>query len=234
MTTPLLASIRVYDEDFRLKLAGRKGILHPSEDLIRLVAREGIEARDQSEQALDFGVGDGRHVEYVMSLGYSVTGTDVAPASLEVTQRLFGDSDRFHGILLEDSPRLPIADQTFSLVIAWEVLHWLGSPDLFFEGIRELMRVLRTDGVMLLTMPTEQHYLKRYSLEIDKSTYQCKTPNRMDCIFYSPNLFTLQHIFGDLDLELRQTLRYEYGSTSTESTLEERMSFYGFCLRPAR
>jgi hypothetical protein len=57
----------------------------------------------------------------------------------------------------------------------------------------------------------------------------------MDCVFYSPNLFTLKHIFeNDLRLSILQTLRYEYGSTSTEPTLDERMSFYGFCLKPAR
>jgi hypothetical protein len=83
-------------------------------------------------------------------------------------------------------------------------------------------------------MPTEKHYLKRYSLEIGKSTYLCKTQTRMDCIFYSPNLFTLKHIFeNELGLKILQTLRYEYGSASTEPTLDEGMSFYGFCLKPS-
>jgi SAM-dependent methyltransferase len=228
-------SISVYEKDFQLKLKGEKGILHPSEDLIRLVARGGIGAKEPGEAALDFGVGDGRHVAYLMSLGYSVTGTDVAPSSLEVTSRLFKDDDRFRGILLESSPELPIASDTFSLVVAWEVLHWLGTPELFLKGMRELLRVLRPGGVILLTMPTERHYLKRYSLEIDKSTYHCKTQTRMDCVFYSPNLFTLKHIFAnELELNILQILRYEYGSTSTEPTLDERMSFYGFCLKSAR
>jgi SAM-dependent methyltransferase len=226
-------SISVYERDFQLKLKGQKGILHPSEDLIRLIARGGIAAQEPGEAALDFGVGDGRHVAYLMSLGYSVTGTDVAPSSLEVTRRLFKDTDKFRGILLETSPELPIADGTFSLVVAWEVLHWLGSPELFLKGVRELRRVLRPGGTILLTMPTENHYLKRYSLEIGRSTYHCKTQTRMDCVFYSPNLFSLKHIFeNECGLRILQTLRYEYGSTSTEPTLDERMSFYGFCLKP--
>ena len=86
-----------------------------------------------------------------------------------------------------------------------------------------------------MTMPTETHYLKRYSLEIGKSTYFCKTETRKDCVFYSPNLLTLKHVYEqELGLKVQQILRYEYGSTSTEPTLEERMSFYGFCLAPAR
>lgn len=235
MSKPEPASIGVYDKDFQLKLTGQKGILHPSEDLIRLVARGGIGAREPGEAALDFGVGDGRHVEYLMSLGYSVTGTDVAPASLAVTKKLFEGNELYRGILLEDSPVLPIGDRTFSLVVAWEVVHWLGSPDLFRKGMRELIRVLRDGGSILMTMPTEKHYLKRYSLEIGTSTYLCKTQTRMDCVFYSPNLFSLKHIFDqELGLNVTQILRYEYGSTSTEPSLDEGMSFYGFCLQPAR
>jgi SAM-dependent methyltransferase len=235
MTTSSPPSVSVYEKDFQLKLKGQKGILHPSEDLIRLVVRSAIAAKESGEAALDFGVGDGRHVQYLMSLGYSVTGADVAPSSLEVTRRLFEGNDSFRGILLENSPELPVSDRTFSLVVAWEVLHWLGTPERFLRGMRELVRVLRPGGAILLTMPTEQHYLKRYSLEIGKSTYHCKTQTRMDCVFYSPNLFTLKHVFeNELGLSILQTLRYEYGSASTEPTLEERMSFYGFCLKPTR
>lgn len=225
------ASIGVYEKDFQLKLSGKKDILHPSEDLIRLVARGGIAAKAPGDIALDFGVGDGRHIEYLMSLGYNVIGTDVAPSSLEVTKKLYQGDERYQGILLEDSPKLPIADRSVALVVAWEVIHWLGSPELFLQGMQELKRVLRDDGVILLTMPTEKHYLKRYSLEIGKSTYLCKTQMRMDCIFYSPNLFTLKHIFEqELGLDIKQILRYEYGSSSTEPSLDEGMSFYGFCL----
>jgi SAM-dependent methyltransferase len=228
-------SISVYEKDFQLKVAGQKGILHPSEDLIRLVARGKIAATKPGEIALDFGVGDGRHIEFLMSLGYDVIGTDVAPSALAVTKKLFHNNERYRGLLLDNSPELPIANSSASIVVAWEVLHWLGSPELFQKGMRELSRVLVSDGTILLTMPTEKHYLKRHSLEVGKSTYLCKTQTRMDCVFYSPNLFTLKHLFEhELGLNIRQTLRYEYGSTSTEPSLDEGMSFYGFCLTGVR
>src|SRR5436190_9961765 len=131
MVKDLAPGISVYEQDFRLKLEGKKGILHPSEDLIRLIARGSIKADTPGEAALDFAVGDGRHVELLMSLGYSVTGADVAPASLQVTRRLFDGNARFRGILLENSPELPVEDGVFSLVVAWGVLHWLGSPESF-------------------------------------------------------------------------------------------------------
>ena len=232
MNKSILSSIEVYEKDFQLKLNGSKGILHPSEDLIRLVARGSVAATDAHEVALDFGVGDGRHVEYLISLGYNVIGTDVAPSSLAVTHRLFKNNEKFRGLLLENSPEIPLSDGEVSLVVAWEVLHWLGSPDLYLKAMRELLRVLRPGGLMLLTMPTERHYLKKFSLEIGKSTYLCKTQTRMDCVFYSPNLFSLKHLFEhELGLKIQQILRYEYGSNQTEQTLDDRMSFYGFCLK---
>src|SRR5690349_18438202 len=144
-------SIGVYEKDFQLKDSGQKGILHPSEDLIRLIARGKIAAKRPGEVALDFGVGDGRHVEYLMALGYDVIGTDVAPSSLSVTKKLFQGNPRYQGHLLENSPELPVGDGSVSLVVAWEVLHWLGSPELFQKAIRELLRVLIPGGVILLT-----------------------------------------------------------------------------------
>jgi len=231
---PSTNSISVYEKDFQLKVSGQKGVLHPSEDLIRLVVRGKISASEPRAIALDFGVGDGRHVEYLMSLGYDVVGTDVAPSSIAVTRKLFHGNDRYRGVLLENCPTLPLPDNTVSLVVAWEVLHWLGSPEAFQQAVREFLRVLVRGGTILLTMPTETHYLKRYSLEIGKSTYLCKTDTRMDCVFYSPNLFTLRHLLEkELGLKIQQTLRYEYGSTATEMTLDERMSFYGLCLTRA-
>jgi SAM-dependent methyltransferase len=229
---PPVNSISVYEKDFQLKVSGQKGILHPSEDLIRLVTRGNISASEPKAVALDFGVGDGRHVAYLMSLGFNVVGTDVAPSSIAVTQKLFQGNQRYSGILLENCPTLPLPDNAVSLVLAWEVLHWLGSPETFQRAIKEFLRVLVRGGVILLTMPTEAHYLKHHSLEIGKSTYLCKTNTRMDCVFYSPNLFTLRHLFEEeFGLKIQQTLRYEYGSAATEPTLDERMSFYGFCLR---
>lgn len=238
MATPkaeLANNISVYEQDFQLKVSGQKGILHPSEDLIRLIARGKVSAAKAGGKVWDFGVGDGRHVEYLMSLGYDVIGTDVAPSALEVTKRLFHGNPRYQGFLL-DAPKLPAAaDGSIALVVAWEVLHWLGSPELFKEAMQEFLRVLVPGGTILLTMPTEKHYLKRHSLEVGKSTYFCKTKTRMDCTFYSPNLFTLRHVFEEeLGMNIQQTLRYEYGSTSTEPSLDEGMSFYGFCLTPAR
>jgi SAM-dependent methyltransferase len=229
------ASIAVYEKDFQLKVQGRKGILHPSEDLIRLMVRGQIAAKEDSEAALDYGVGDGRHIGYLNSLGYRVTGTDVAPSSLEVSNKLHAGNDKFTGVYLDDPTALPFADGTFSVILAWETIHWLGSPDKWLSGMHELIRVMAPTGVLLLTMPTENHYLKRYSLEVGKSTYHCTTAFRTDCVFYSPNLFTLRHLFEkELGLTVAQTLRYEYGSTSTEPSLDERMSFYGFCLTRAR
>jgi SAM-dependent methyltransferase len=227
-------SIAVYEEDYRKKVAGEKGILHPSEDLIRLVARGSFAATTPGEAVLDFGVGDGRHVSFLLSLGYRVTGTDVAPAAVALTERNFSDDHRYVAVQLDGEQPLPLPfeDASFALVVAWEMLHWTGSAERYRETMRELVRVLQPGGTILCTMPTEDHYLKRWSLEVGTSTYLCKTETRYDCLFFSPNLFTLRALFGnELGLTVDQTLRYEYGSTTTEPSLDHRMSFYGFALR---
>jgi SAM-dependent methyltransferase len=228
-----LASVSVYENDYRLKLQGVKGILNPSEDLIRLLSRASLMNPTGDRLALDYGVGDGRHSNYLSSLGYSVVGTDIAPSAVELVNKFMAGNEKFKGVLLKSSDELPFPDHYFSLIVAWEVLHWIGHPDLFLKVMHELLRLMRPEGLMLLTMPTEKHYLKRFSLEVDRSTYLCKLKSRSDCVFYSPNLFTLTNLFEkELGLGIKHILRYEYGSTSTENSLDDLFSMYGFCLGP--
>ena len=235
VTMPLTNSISVYEKDFQLKVSGQKGILHPSEDLIRLVMR----GKDFSERTKSLCVGfrcrrwPSHRIFDVVGLRCRRDGCR-AVIHRSYAKTISMEIKDIEAFFLRTVPALPLSDGAVSLVVAWEVLHWLGSPETFQQAIREFLRVLVRGGTILLTMPTETHYLKRYSLEVGKSTYLCKTRTRMDCVFYSPNLFTLRHLFEEeLGLKIQQTLRYEYGSTATESTLDERMSFYGVCLTRA-
>lgn len=231
MTQERPCSIAAYEQYYARQLDGAHGLTRASEDFVRLLVRGGIAPGKVDEPALDFGIGDGRHAEYLISMGYRVTGTDVSDAPLQVSNRRLLGTGKLQTTLLERSPALPFPDRAYSLVVAWEVMHWLGGPESWELAIREFIRVLRPGGHLILTMPTERHYLKRHSLEVGKSTYLCKTPERMDCRFYSPNLLTLKHLFErDFGLSVRLVLCYENGSTVTEQTLEERFSMYGFLL----
>lgn len=231
MTQEQPESISVYEQYYARQLDGAHGLTRAADDFVRLLARGGIAPGAVDEPALDFGIGDGRHAEYLISMGYQVTGTDVSATPLQVASRRLQGTGKLQAVLLDNSPHLPLPDRAFTLVVAWEVLHWLGGPESWELAIREFIRVLRPGGQLILTMPTERHYLKRYALEVGKSTYLCKTPERMDCRFYSPNLLTLKHLFElDFGLQVRQVLCYENGSTVTEQSLEERFSMYGFLL----
>ena len=51
------------------------------------------------------------------------------------------------------------------------------SAELFLKGMQELLRVLRPDGIILMTMPTETYYLKRYSLKSPKAPISLPNEN---------------------------------------------------------
>lgn len=231
----IIRSISVYDELYKKQLEGTRGLTIVSENFIRLMIRDQIYPSGVEAHALDFGCGDGCISEYLLKRGYSVMASDVSESALNVTrQRLDGLGEgAFSVYMTRETGQLPsVPNHSAELVVAWEVLHWLGNKEKWLSTMAELLRILAPGGRLLLTMPTEDHYLKRYSLEIGISQYLAKTDNRMDCVLYSPNLYTLKHIFiEDFRLRIEQILRYEEGSTTTEHSLMDRFSMYGFCLK---
>ncbi len=226
-------SIGVYEELYRKQLAGTRGLTLPSENFVRLTIRAPIAPGAKGARALDFGCGDGCISEYLLARGYRVTATDVSESALEVTRRRLQGRGEFDLRMPDEDGLLRgMADDSCELVVAWAVLHWLGERERWRTTVTELLRILAPGGSLLMTMPTEDHYLKRYSLEIGVSQYLAKTPDRMDCVFYAPNLYTLKHMFErDFKLAIGQILRYDEGSTTTEHSLTDRFSMYGFCLK---
>ena len=229
---PASRSITVYEEEFQLKVKGLGS--RPSEDLIRLVARGRIAATEPGEAALDFGVGDGRHVEYLMSLGYRVTGTDVAPSSFEVTQRLFKGNDRFRESARK-FPGIALSRRGIRTHPGLGGRALAGVAGIFSQRHAGVQACARARG------PHPAYHADRSALPEaifagdwqEHLSLQDQDAHGLHFLFTQP-VHIKSPVPIDLGLTVMQTLRYEYGSTNTEPTLEERMSFYGFCLKAAR
>lgn len=103
-------------------------------------------AEGSGEDVLEVGVGMGAdHLEWARSAPRRLAGVDLTPrAILWTTQRL--DAYGLSSDLREaDAEHLPFADNSFSLVYSWGVMHH--SPDTS-RAFREAHRVLRPGGVL--------------------------------------------------------------------------------------
>ena len=110
------------------------------------------------EFVLDAGCGEGRHaLELSKRVDCSVFAMDIEHENVQKVDYMFnlmgieGQTVGLGYVLEGDAENLPFNDKTFDKIICSEVLEHLNDDN---NGIKELVRVLKEDGEMAVTVPT--------------------------------------------------------------------------------
>ena len=160
-----------------------KIILPPSEEFARILRRANLHD-GRGNQVLDFSCGEGRNLEYLCWLGYSARGTEVSKSAVNATKKRMDlakiTTSVDHLDIAPGPAKLPYADRSFDLIVAWQCMHWVGSKEAFLFYLREFKRCLNGGGGLILTMPAEGHALRIRSLECGESQYRI-VGMRRDC-----------------------------------------------------
>jgi SAM-dependent methyltransferase len=113
---------------------------------------------------LDAGCGSGRNMVELARLG-TVTGLDLGDASV-AWARMRGAGTVVHGSITE----MPLAENSFDLAVCLDVIEHIDDEG---RALRELRRVVRPDGILVLAVPAYQwlwsehdvinHHKRRYT-----------------------------------------------------------------------
>jgi SAM-dependent methyltransferase len=103
---------------------------------------------------LDLGAGFGRLVDEYDGFD-AVTLVDASPAMIEAARERV-DSDPRFSVVAADAAHLPMADSSVDVVVAVRLLVHLGDPSPVF---REIARVLRPGGWLIIEFPNRRHLL---------------------------------------------------------------------------
>jgi len=110
---------------------------------------------------LDAGCGDGRYLAALPALGpvpQRIVGVDIAESILDTARRATAEVGLAPELLRANLERLPLGDAEFDLVVSVQVLEHLIDPA---AALRELARVLRPGGTLLLSTDNRRNLVTR-------------------------------------------------------------------------
>ncbi|MFC1895395.1 class I SAM-dependent methyltransferase [Thermodesulfobacteriota bacterium] len=176
-----------------------------------------LELLDDSRgtSVLDVGCGPGLTVDYCVDRGLEFVGVDVSKEMIHECRRKFGDlkGARF---FVGDVENLACADESFDIVICMGVVEYLDNAH---PAVREMARVLRPGGSLLLTLPNKVSPYRMWSRtyqtlvrtvkslsgrKVTKNiTHRARTEAHCRRLIASHNLMTDDIVFYNFRLVLR-------------------------------
>jgi len=103
---------------------------------------------EKGDKVLDLGCGNGRYFKVIKEKGALYFGTDISEKLLEIARNRYPEAD-FQKI---DGLSLPYPDGFFDKVYAIAVLHHIPSFLLRLKFLKEVKRVIKDNGVLVLTI----------------------------------------------------------------------------------
>jgi SAM-dependent methyltransferase len=108
------------------------------------------------QRALDYGAGPGFLVEQLIRCGAYVSAVEYSPQCVDDLNQRFQRERFWEAAKLFDGRRLPWDDNRFDLVCCLETIEHL-LPEHLNPVLRELLRVVRPGGIVLLTTPNSEN-----------------------------------------------------------------------------
>jgi len=101
------------------------------------------------DRVLDIGCGNGRFLELIGDKNTKYSGIDSSESFIKQARETYGHFGEFiHG----DALSLPYEDNSFDTIVSFGVLHHIPSKKLRKQFLSEAKRVLKKDGLMILTV----------------------------------------------------------------------------------
>jgi len=151
------------------------------------------------ERVLDVGCGEGHFASALLNAGAEVVGVDIAAEPLRRARERHPELD-LRQIAAEGA--WPLQDASFDAVWAGEVIEHVADTA---GWLSELRRVLRSDGILLLSTP-DHGRLQMLRWALDRRAFEAHFDPRADHLrFYrSRTLTELLEDFGFHDVEVRR------------------------------
>ena len=173
---------------------------YPTETVVQFVFRNFN--RDGKTKVLDLGCGAGRHVFFMGKENIVPYGVDFSDEGIRYTKELlctYGMGDYAENMQVASLTKLPYEDQFFDGIVCYGVLYYLDFASIK-KAIKEMERVLKPNGKILLVVRTTEDYRynKDNELPEEKNTVIINEENEGKCAHSENGM--LMHFFEEQEL----------------------------------
>lgn len=138
-----------YEEQGRLFLEGKLALEPNSDEVRNMVLKMFNNLR--VGLVLDIGIGPKPLIDIeLLRKGYLVVGIDIAHSFISAAKRMLKQSNLEGRFVVSEATNLPFSSSIFDVCLCSEVMEHLKKPEAL---LREIDRVLKPDGKLILTTP---------------------------------------------------------------------------------
>lgn len=152
---------------------------YPSETLVRLIKGNYININKinlKNKKILDVGFGNGNNLSFLCSLSNNVYGVEIEKSICKFVKQKLKKKGFKPNISIGSNSNLPFKKNYFDLLISWNVLHYEGSVINIQKSIEEYFRVLKKDGILLISTTGPEHKILKNAKTLDNHIYKIRRP----------------------------------------------------------
>lgn len=200
-------------------LAG--SFLHYPNDTLVSLFFQNKERMNTSGACLDYGFGSANNAEFLLRQFAILHGVEIAQSSVDIAHRRLSHHANFDPSLFTVRHGLAGLEETFDLVVAWQVLCYNDGPSLE-TALQSLHASLKRGGVFITSLTTHRDVKTKFAQRIAPNTFVIdeRIPQQHGC-----QIFALEDTEGFLALfdafEVLDVGLYERRSYRSENTLSE-------------
>jgi SAM-dependent methyltransferase len=146
----------------------QESMAYPSEYVIRIFKgtypRLNLDKKTfLGKKICDVGCGDGRNIPLLKQCGFETYGVEITDEIVKSVKnnlnRVGMDADVRTGV----NDRLPFPDEYFDYLLSWNACYYMGNGRDFGKHVKEFARVLKKDGVLVLSIPKSTAFIYKGS-----------------------------------------------------------------------
>ncbi len=154
---------------------------------------------------LDAGCGEGRNLIYFFQNNYEVYGIDKnfsALRMLKIQGKMLSENFNPENFIQGDLILPPYKDDFFDFILCISVLHFVESETQFYMILDQLLRILKTDGILFLSM-NAVYGMENQLIKSGHNHYQL--PDHGVRFLFNDNLYTT--LQQNRNLEMTEPLK---------------------------